>query len=81
MPKFPTSRHRTGQFERMGHNNQDRVLLLGDLEEQLADLLRIFRIQVSCRLIGQKQCRFEQQRPGYRDPFSLASGKLTWYMS
>ena len=80
MPKFPTSRHRTGQFERMGYNNQDRVLLLRDLQEQLTDLLRIFRIKVSRRLIGQKQCRFEQQRPGYRDPFSFASGKLTRYM-
>ena len=60
----------------MRDDDEDRLLLAVQVEQQLADGLGGVAVEVAGRLVGQQQDRLVDQRPGDGHALPLAAGQL-----
>ena len=62
----------------MRHQHQNRLMLtrLHDIQQQIRNLSRRFRVQVSRGFIRQQQSRLHQQRPRNRDALPFPTRQL-----
>ena len=65
----------------MCDDEQRRVTLLGELDEQGQTLFRPWTIQTGGRFIGDDESRMAGEGPRDGDALLLANGELTWAMA
>lgn len=69
-----------GQFVVVGDDDEGCSASLIQFTHHREERLARMRIQIACRLIGQYQIGFLQQRSRDRDALLLATGQLTWFV-
>ena len=73
---FARLRKHLRQFGTVGDYDQNVVLLLMQVDKQLADALGILAIEVAGRFIGEQQRRLLDQGAGHGDALPLAAGEF-----